>query len=159
MKNKKLNHVITFAMGGILGFILSRKYYVKYCQEIRKKIESNVAVISRLEEWINILHFGKKMEEYLKENGYYSVLIYGMGRLGRILLDELEDSDISVLAAIDRNANNRFEDIRVISPDDIFPQADCIIITPLTGQNEIKKMLSSKIDCHIISLDELFVQL
>lgn len=158
-KNSNSNIAITFALGGVLGFALSRKVYSKNIREKKKKLESNAAVICRLDEWIDILHFGKKIEDYLKEKGYHSVLIYGMGRFGRILLDELENSDIDVPAAIDQNAKNKFEDVRVISPDDEFPKADCIVVTPLTGINEIKKMLRDKAGCDILSLDELFMQL
>ena len=156
----KRKHIVeAFLLGGISGFAFAGKKYFKAIQEKTKKLETNTMLVGKLEEWIDILHYGKKIADYLKENEYHTVLIYGMGRLGRLLLDELEISDICVPAVIDRNAKKVFADANVISPDDEFPKADCIIVTPLTGSDGIKKMLREKADCTIISLEELFEKL
>jgi len=157
---RKRKHIVeAFMLGGILGFVFAGKKYSKDIQEKTKKIETNTALVRILNEWIDILHYGKRIADYLKENEYNTVLIYGMGSLGHLLLDELEISDINVLAVIDRNAEKVFADTKVISPEDEFPKVDCIIITPLTGGDGIKKMLGKKTDCMIMSLKELFEQL
>jgi len=156
----KRKHIVTaFMLGGFGGFVFARKQYFKRIQNMDGKLEKNAALVRILNEWIDILHFGRSAAEYLKEKGYGTVLIYGMGALGRFLLDELQTADMDVPAVIDRNAGKIFADTEVISPDDTFPQADCIIITPLSGVEEIKEMLEKKADCSIISLEELFAQL
>ena len=108
--------------------------------------------------WLRILNEGKDVSMYFLEKGYKSVAIYGMADLGWRLLEELEDSPISVKYVIDRNYNTIYCELPVYSPSDDLPEIDAIIVTAITFFDEIKNKLDNK-DRDIISLNEVLMYL
>lgn len=108
-----------------------------------------------LNQWLIIKQEGKSIVEYFNKNKIESIAIYGMSYIGERLLDELKSSDINVKYAIDQNANNIYTELDVLSPDAELPEVDAIIVTPIYYFYKIQKMLLSKVDYKIISLEDL----
>ena len=57
-----------------------------------------------LKKWMENRNAGKTFVEYFHEYGYKTIGIYDAGDLGRMLYEEVKDSDITVKFFVDRNA-------------------------------------------------------
>lgn len=88
-----------------------------------------------LKRWLENRNSGKTWVKYFEGYGYKKIAIYGAGDVGRLLYDELKDSDIEIAYFIDRNAEglNEISGIQVITPEEIVnqPKVDSIIISPI----------------------------
>ena len=105
----------------------------------------------------NVLFFGDNIDAlaYLLKNGYNNIAIYGMSYVGETLLNELTGSEIDVKYAIDKKANEMYSDIELFSPDDKLKEVDAVIVTAITFYEEIEEMLAEKMDCPILSLENI----
>ena len=103
-----------------------------------------------MKRWLENRNAGKSLAEYFKEHRYRRVGIYGAGDLGRLLLAELQNSDVEVVFFVDRNAeglvninsipvitldaisNNKHIDALIVTTMDVFDQicAELIGIAP-----------------------------
>jgi 2-polyprenyl-3-methyl-5-hydroxy-6-metoxy-1,4-benzoquinol methylase len=97
----------------------------------------------------------KEIIEYLKYKEYKRIAIYGYGDLGKMLYDEIENSTIEISYLIDQNADNICAPIPVINPIDICDLVDAVIVSVAYDFNSIKQIIEKKLDCPIISLEEI----
>lgn len=106
--------------------------------------------------WLNLKNTDNAIAKYLREKSINIVAIYGYGTHGKLLLTELNNSDVDVLYAIDKRASYLKADIPLYAPDsESFPKADILIISILGHYREVETALKGKIDCRMIELDEL----
>ncbi len=99
--------------------------------------------------------YGFCVADGLLEKNINTVAIYGMDVLGLTLFKELTDSGITVCYGIDRNANGIFCEIDVVSPDEELERVDAVIVTAVAAFDDIRQMLMKKMDCVILSLEDL----
>lgn len=92
------------------------------------------------------------IKRFLKEAGYHSVAIYGMGRLGKLLYSELREI---LRCEIDKDISMKYGDTEIRTPEADFSDIDLIIITASYQIQGIKKYLESRVHCKIITLREL----
>lgn len=113
----------------------------------------NQQVMNRvLEGWMANRERDFCISQFLIENGYRRVAIYGLGNLGRHLIYELSKSEIDVVCVIDRNKlSEGFAKIK--QPGEDIGEVDCIIVTPVTEYGHIYEQLSMSYSCKIISLE------
>lgn len=143
------------AAGGIaVGKKSSEK--LQKSQEHRKKVHE---LYMALDQWLQIRQEGKTLVEYFQKNEYKTVAVYGMKELGERLCDELKDSEVTVKYAIDKNADAIYSDVDVVTPDDELAPVDVIVVTAITFFDEIEEMLSEKVDCPIISLEDILYEI
>lgn len=100
--------------------------------------------------WLELEKTGKHIADFFYNNGLKRIAIYGMGKVGRMLLDEFHNTDIQVLYAVDRKAEFMNEKIDIYSPEDILPKADAIVIT-VADYNEVVKQLKTE-ECIMLNL-------
>ena len=81
--------------------------------------------------------------DYIREKGYNSVAIYGMGDLGNLLYDELEKDSIKVSFVVDNN-KGVFCNCPVYSLDDEIPNVDFVLITVESQSGLIADCLEKK---------------
>ncbi len=81
-----------------------------------------------------------------------------MSYAGERLVEELEGSNIKIRYGIDRKADNIYADIDIVSPDDSLDEVDAIVVTSITFFDEIEEQLSEKMDCPIISLEDILYE-
>lgn len=143
------------AAGGIGVGILKKKDILVQ----GKIIERYKEYYKLLNEWVLLKNEGKSLEQYLVENKYKSIAIYGMGELGCRLYEELKNSNIEIKYAIDQSANDIDEELDVLSMEDDLDDVDAIIVTVTYAFDEIAEKLEDKIDCEIISLEDLIFNL
>ena len=100
----------------------------------------------------------KDIAAYLLEQGYKKIAIYGMSYVGETLYHELEGSGIEIAYAIDKKAEGMFADIEVMSPDDVLPEVDAVIVTPVFFFDEIEELLVSKMNADIVSIEDILYE-
>ncbi|MDE7476460.1 MAG: hypothetical protein K2M91_00680 [Lachnospiraceae bacterium] len=115
----------------------------------------HLALYLMMNQWVKIKQENKSIAEYLENQGYRTIAIYGMNYVGETLLNELAGSDIEVKYAIDKNAAIIYSDVDVITPDDELEAVDAVVVTPITFFDEIEQVLGNKTDAPVISLKDI----
>ncbi len=85
--------------------------------------------------------------------------IYGIGYLGKHFVEELDQSDITVKFIVDKKAEQSPNKIAIYRPDDLFPEVDVIVVTAIVDFDDISDLLESKVDCPIVSLEDIIYEL
>ena len=147
--------LLSAVIGGIAGSVaVGSAFNKKTVQEIQYA-QKHLAIMQVMNQWIIDKQNGKELKDFFVTNGYKEIAIYGMSYLGERLVDELADSDITVKYAIDRNADDIYASFEVLKPDDTLPDVDAIIVTAFFFFDEIEQELEDKIDCPIISIEDV----
>ncbi len=156
---KKMGNIVAAAFFSILGFVtggiaVAANRQKKYTQkeEFGKKM---FEFYNLLIDWLTLKQEGQALTDYFAKNNYKVVAIYGMKELGERLVAELADSKIEVKYVIDKNINGIDCDYEVLTPDAVLPEVDAIVVTAITFFDEIEKNLSSKVNCPVISLEDV----
>ena len=98
-------------------------------------MNKNAEIINVMCEWITLYQKGISLKEYLNEIHVSTVAIYGFGKIGRMIVQELRDSNITVKYVIDKNADKFKVDVPIITYEDIKEQVDLVIVT-VVGADE-----------------------
>ena len=104
--------------------------------------------------WLDMRQQGKKIDDYMKTQGYKRVAIYGMKELGERLYVELVNAGVEVVCVIDSN-KNILGNFPLLSPNDEIPPVDLVIVTASFYFSEIESALNKKVSCPIVSLEGL----
>lgn len=109
--------------------------------------------------WLEMKVAGMTAAQNLKERGVSSILIYGAGRHGTILFNELKNSDVKVLAWVDKNPkSDSYLGLPVLTLEELSdptPKADAIVVTPFMEYEAISKDLERLGFDKVISLKAL----
>lgn len=147
--------VLSTMVGAATGAGLTAKQIAKEVKRQKELADKHLALYLLMNQWVKVKQEKKSIADYLKNNGYREIAIYGMNYVGETLLNELAGSDIKVKYAIDKNADNIFIDIDVVLPDQILDEVDAVIVTPITFFDEIEELLEKKINCPILSVEDI----
>ena len=77
---------------------------------------------------------------------------------GETLLEELRETQIQVVYGIDKNAENIYSDISILSLEDTLDDVDAIVVTAVTFFDEIEDELHKKVNCPILSLEDILYE-
>ena len=146
--------IVGAAAGGTAAGTVSSKKMKEMAQKGAKVHQLYMA----FDRWLSIRQEGRTLVEYFEKQNYKTVAIYGMKELGERLYDELEGSGITVRYIIDKNADLLYADVDVVTPDEKLDPVDVIVVTALYYFNEIEEMLSERVDCPIISLEDILYE-
>ena len=110
-----------------------------------------------LNHWLEVKNEGKSLAGYFLERGYSRIAIYGMAELANRLTEDLAGSGVEIVYGIDRDAGCSISRIaEVYSPqEDSLPEVDAVIVTPYYALEAIKKNLSGKVACPVVSIEEV----
>lgn len=155
---KGLIGALSFAAGAVgsavgVGKMMGNK--VNECQDLANK---HLALFLMMNQWVKVKQGGKSLEEYFVKNGYKNIAVYGMSYAGETLADELKGSEVKVLYGIDKKADNIYAEIDVVSPEESLEKVDAVVVTSITFFDEIEAMLKKKLDCPIISLEDILYE-
>lgn len=160
---KSLIAIIAGLLGGIIGGVAVGIATVRFLgKEVKKckELSDKHFVLMRLfEQWIFTKQEGKSVVDYLKEKNIKSVAIYGMSYVGNRLYDELEGTDISVKYVIDRKGDSCYVEVDVFKPEDELMPVDAVLVTAVYYFDEIEEALSEKLDCPILSLEDILYEM
>ncbi len=151
--------IISLLSGAIIGAGTVRKIMYEKENEVQKISSKHLALFLMMNQWVKVKQEGKSLAEYFKKKGYKNIAIYGMSYVGETLLEELKNTDIHIAYGIDKNAESIYSDISIVSIDDKLQKVDVIIVTAITFFDEIEKTLSKKINCPIISLEDILYEI
>ncbi len=116
-----------------------------------------------MEQWLRNKIDNKEIGNYLSEIGINSVVIYGAGKIGELLYDDLLQSGIiDIKCFIDKNASSLYygiDDINIYSLEeaDKVQKVDAVIITPYRSFTNIKKELEKRLlfETRYIPIDDI----
>jgi lactate dehydrogenase-like 2-hydroxyacid dehydrogenase len=158
-KNIKPVSLVMPALVGAAGaYVATRKVDEKKTRIVKEYSDKHLALFLMMNQWVKVKQEGKHLAEYFEKNRYKNIAIYGMGYVGKTLLAELNDTDVKVSYAIDRNADSIYADVDVISIDDELKKVDVVVVTAITFFDELEDELSKKINCPIISLEDVLYE-
>lgn len=142
-------------VGAAIGAGLTIKKKETSDNGFKKLSDKHLALFLLMNQWVKIKQENKNVSSYLEKHGYMKIAIYGMSYAGETLVKELKDSNVTIVYGIDKNAEGMYADVDILSLDDHLPDVDAIIVTAITFYDEIEKQLSAKVNCPIISLEDV----
>lgn len=151
--------VLSILTGAIAGAGVMGKVTGNRLGKTIEVSEKHMKLFFLMNRWVKIKQEGKNLSSYFEKQGYRRIAIYGMSYVGETLLDELKDSDIEVVYGIDKRSDVIYADVDVVTPEENLKEVDAIIVTAITYFEEVEEILSSKIDCPIISLEDILEEM
>lgn len=151
--------VLSALITGIISVRMIKKLFSNEMNKLQLMSNKHLALFLMMNQWVRLKQKGQNLKEYFIKRGYQNIAIYGMSYVGETLLEELRDTDIHVLYGIDKNINSIYSDISIVTIDNKLQDVDVIVVTAITFFEEIQKMLSEKVNCAIISLDDILYEL
>lgn len=138
---------------GTVGKITGEKM-----NKIQNMSNKHLSLFLMMNQWVKVKQEGKNLADYLEKNGYKKIAIYGMSYAGETLVDELKNTGITVAYGIDKNADSIYADVDIVSMEDQLDSVDAIVVTAVTFFDEIEEKLSARVDCPIISLEDILYE-
>lgn len=122
------------------------------------KIEKFEMYYNLLERWMTIHEEGRTIADILAARNFRTIALYGIGKIGKHVIAELADSEITILYGIDRSKPGIYNKIPIMGMGDPFPVVDVILVTAIYDFDEIEPILKAKTDCQVISLEEILYE-
>ena len=144
-----------FFLGGSVGSIMMLCLQQKCINKWKKTAQKNRGLFRLMDQWTKIKQEGKHLDTYFIKNNYKNIAIYGMGYVGIRLVKELKESQVKIVYGIDRNADNIYSDIKVITMDEELSKVDAMVVTVIEDFDEVCELLSEKVDCAVIAIEDI----
>lgn len=125
---------------------------IEYLEREVEKFKANYFL---LDKWMFLREKNKNVSEYIKLKGYGRIAIYGFSAIGKHLYVELQGKGIDIKYILDQDKTIKFENVEIADIKEIKDDIDAIIVTAVFYYDEIRKNLCSKVNCPIISLEEI----
>ncbi|MCM1182621.1 MAG: hypothetical protein NC337_04515 [Roseburia sp.] len=150
MKNKFVICLTGMSSFGI-GFVLGGKTLAGMINDYKKRMDRNLSNMMLFNDWLEFVYSGNSIEQYFHNHGYKKIMVYGNGYIGKRLIQALSDTDIEVVAIMDKSAPSN-ENEFVIGVDSAIPEVDCIVVTPIFYYGTIYDMLQERTNVPIVSM-------
>lgn len=127
--------------------------YEKQRQDKMKRYSNFYKLLS---DWMELKLSGGSLADTLRQMGVQSAAIYGAGKHGKFLYQDLKNADFDIRFFIDRNKTvQALDGKKVFLPTEETPEADLIIVSTYLEFDDIVKTLRDKNDRKMISLQNL----
>lgn len=156
---KPIISILSALTGVVFGAGAMGKMSADKTQKIQVKSDKHFALFLMANQWIKVKQEGKHLTSYFEKNNYKKIAVYGMSYAGETLVDELKDSSVTIAYGIDKNADSIYADIDVFSVDADLAPVDAVVVTAITFFDQIEEKLSEKLDCPIISLEDILYEI
>jgi hypothetical protein len=156
--NKVVTGVISAMSGAVLGAGFTGKVAYRKTKDLDEKAERYLTLFRMMDKWVEIKQGGKNLSLYFQKREYTRIAIYGMSRAGKTLYNELEGTGITVAYGIDKSAETMYADVDILGLDDSLEPVDAVVVTAVTYFQEIKKDISEKVHCPVISLEDILYE-
>lgn len=150
----KYTGLITFSVGFLVGAYCIGEYSGKLLEKKQKTISELYEDKKFLSDWLEMEMDGKSIAYYICKKGYKEIAIYGMGFLGRRLLDALMDTEVHVKYAVDKSADLISDMVDIKKPSDELEHVDAMIVTAVPFYDEIRANLCDEVNFPIVSIKE-----
>ena len=111
-----------------------------------------------LERWLTVHEEGRTLSDILAQREIFTIALYGMGKIGKHVINELKGSSITVVYAIDRAQSGLYDSIVVKRIDDTLPKVDAVLVAAVYDFDEIEETLRKYVTYPIISLEEILYE-
>lgn len=139
--------IVSFAVGIILG----GKMLVGMINDYKTRMQRNLSNMMLFNNWLEFIYSGGSIDQYFYNHGYKKIMIYGNGYIGKRLGQALSDTEVEVVAVMDKAALSDENDM-VIGVDSSIPDVDCIVVTPVFFFDTIYEMLRVRTEAPVISI-------
>ncbi len=156
---KSIISILSVIAGTAIGAGTARKMSSKKEKEAQSMSDKHLALFLMMNQWVRIKQEGKNLASYLEKNNYKKIAIYGMSFAGETLVEELKGTDITIAYGIDKKADSIYADLNIVSMEDDLEEVDAVVVTAITFFDEIEGQLSNKVDCPIISLEDILYEI
>lgn len=134
---------------------INEKVFSKEFEEREKLIQKYRQFYRLFLRWIRIEQNGENIPKYLKEKNINKISVYGYGDVGKLLYNELINTNIVVTEILDKRDIRTENNLVIKKPHHGNRDVDAIIVTAISYFDEIKKELSQLGYKNIISLQKL----
>lgn len=160
---KKVYLILAGIIGGVIGAAAGTAAAGKRFQKQRVQLcalsDKHLTLFLMMDQWVKIRQDGKSVALYLEEKGYNRIAVYGIGYAGQTLLSELRNTQVQVMYGIDQNADDICSELKIVSKEDVLEAVDAVVVTAITSFDAIKKELENKMDCPILSLEDIVYEM
>ncbi|KAI4450836.1 hypothetical protein C823_005373 [Eubacterium plexicaudatum ASF492] len=81
-----------------------------------------------------------------------------MSYAGETFFDELRDTSVEIVYGIDKKTSALNVELEVVSVDSELEEVDAVVVTAITYFDDIEKALSAKLNCPILSLEDILYE-
>lgn len=156
--NKLVISILSALTGAAAGAGAMGKISIGRIQKTQSMSDKHLSLFLMMNQWVKVKQEGKNLANYFEKRGYKKIAIYGMSYAGETLIDELKDTGITVAYGIDRRADAIYADVDVVTMEDDLDEVDAIVVAAITYFDEIEEQLSGKIDCPVLSLEDVLYE-
>lgn len=156
---KGVRVICSILTGFVSGVILVSLGAKKILCSTNKKEAELQSLYNIMYQWMYLKQNGISLEKYFFQKGYKSIAIYGMGKLGIMLYEDLKETDIIVKYGIDRDLYCTYPGLRIVAPQNSLEKVDAIVVTSVRAFVEIEQFLSEKTDIPVISIEEMIYEI
>lgn len=103
------------------------------------------------------VNLGKNLTRYFHMNGYRNIAIYGVGKLGKLILRNIDVTQLESICTVDENKEARFENIETVTIKELADRKklDMVLVTPLLDYPQIEMQICSMREILVVSAKEL----
>lgn len=156
---KGLISFISGIVGAVVGAGTISKIMGRSLANKKNMSDKHLALFLMMNQWVKVKQEGKHLTEYFEKNGYKKIAIYGMSYAGETLLDELKDTNVVVAYGIDENADKIYLDVDIVTLEERVEAVDVVVVTAITFFDEIEKKLMERLECPIVSLEDILFEI
>ena len=153
--------LVDILFGGMAGSAVTAYICGKKHEKAKHICDRNKYYLDLVSTWLSNKNAGKSMQKFLINKDIKSIAIYGVGTMGELFYEEVENTEIVVRCFVDKSAGEGFtgaDGIPVITMKKLALQTlpDAVIITPMAYyDNIVKDIESSGIKTKVFSLEEM----
>lgn len=106
--------------------------------------------------WVSNIQKDLKIGDWMILNGIYSIAIYGMGFMGKNLVDEvLENSKVRIMKLMDRDVIGDYKGIKIDNDRIVDSKVDGIVITVVSQYEKVRESFEAVYGGRFFSLEDI----
>ena len=150
--------IITFIVAFALGFFVSKNIMQSELVKTKRYLNNAWQYQYFLINLSKLRIRGVNVSDFVRNNNYKKVAIYGLSFLAEVVYEDLRHDDIDVVCFIDRNKEGDYDGVRIVKPDE-SAEADLIIVCVAFGMPQIRHSLEKANDCDMYYIYDVIVNL
>ncbi len=129
----------------------------EYLNSIDVSLENTESKLRDIDRLLDMYESGE-FADLLESKGFKTILVYGAGRVSRIISLCLEKSNVTISCFIDKEKRGLFCGEKIIGIDEVSNcEGDAILVSNSVYIADIRQDLAGKTQIPIITIDELLV--
>lgn len=157
---KKIIWIIVKVLLIVVGFLGALFYFgLVISRNKDQTVQKYKTYFKLMSDWMELIEKGIYVQHYFESNGFHSIAVYGGRDAGYHLVKQLMNTEVHVACIIDKTVfSNNFRNIPIYRLNEELPAVDVVIVTPVWDYLNIKQQLLNKVNCPVISLEEIIAE-